>query len=241
MPLVARTTKQDNVRELQRTLCRAAWADPGRRFHAPYDKVYRRDVLLAALSLVLPHGPPQSTRQRCNPSATHVVYRLPADAEAALRRGSTFVDRVMRATSIVIFDEASWRHGEPDDPTRRSRDAPSSRCGPCGILRRSVAGGQGHSRRLRTGWGTPAWLDAHYGGSGHCPDGTCRSGARRPPVKLGRFALASAPRAVAPQASAPAPSGLEGRLVPEYRPPAARSTTCVTSHQDANRHARFFQ
>lgn len=45
MPLVARTTKQDNVRELQRTLYRAAKADPGRRFHALYDKVYRKDVL----------------------------------------------------------------------------------------------------------------------------------------------------------------------------------------------------
>jgi RNA-directed DNA polymerase len=45
VPLVARTTKQDNVRELQRTLYRAAKADPGRRFHALYDKVYRRDVL----------------------------------------------------------------------------------------------------------------------------------------------------------------------------------------------------
>jgi group II intron reverse transcriptase/maturase len=45
VPLVARTTKQDRVRELQRTLYRAAKADPGRRFHALYDKVYCRDVL----------------------------------------------------------------------------------------------------------------------------------------------------------------------------------------------------
>jgi group II intron reverse transcriptase/maturase len=42
---MARTTTIDKVRELQRTLYRAAKADPGRRFHALYDKVYRRDVM----------------------------------------------------------------------------------------------------------------------------------------------------------------------------------------------------
>ena len=49
---MARTTKQDKVRELQRTLYRAAKADPGRRFHALYDKVHRRDVLERAWELV---------------------------------------------------------------------------------------------------------------------------------------------------------------------------------------------
>jgi group II intron reverse transcriptase/maturase len=49
---MARATKQDKVRELQRTLYRAAKADPGRRFHALYDKVYRRDVLEHAWELV---------------------------------------------------------------------------------------------------------------------------------------------------------------------------------------------
>ena len=42
---MARTAEQDKVRELQRTLYRAAKADPERRFHALSDKVHRRDVL----------------------------------------------------------------------------------------------------------------------------------------------------------------------------------------------------
>jgi group II intron reverse transcriptase/maturase len=50
--IVARTTRQDKVRELQRTLYRAAKADPKRRFHALYDKIYRRDVLERAWELV---------------------------------------------------------------------------------------------------------------------------------------------------------------------------------------------
>ena len=49
---MARTAKQDRVRELQRTLYRAAKADPGRRFHALHDKVYRSDVLERAWELV---------------------------------------------------------------------------------------------------------------------------------------------------------------------------------------------
>ncbi len=42
---MARTVANDKTRELQRTLYRAAKADPKRRFHALYDKVLRRDVL----------------------------------------------------------------------------------------------------------------------------------------------------------------------------------------------------
>jgi RNA-directed DNA polymerase len=38
----------DPVRALQHTLYRAAKADPGRRFHALWDKVIRRDVLWRA-------------------------------------------------------------------------------------------------------------------------------------------------------------------------------------------------
>jgi len=39
---------RDKVRDLQRTLYRAAKASPERRFHQLYDKVYREDVLLRA-------------------------------------------------------------------------------------------------------------------------------------------------------------------------------------------------
>jgi RNA-directed DNA polymerase len=42
----------DKVRALQHTLYRAAKADPGRRFHALWDKVLRRDVLSRAWAMV---------------------------------------------------------------------------------------------------------------------------------------------------------------------------------------------
>ncbi|SNR66093.1 RNA-directed DNA polymerase [Blastococcus mobilis] len=44
----AQESTSDSVRALQHTLYRAAKADPGRRFHALADKVYRRDVLQRA-------------------------------------------------------------------------------------------------------------------------------------------------------------------------------------------------
>jgi RNA-directed DNA polymerase len=67
---MARTAKQDKVRELQRTLYRAAKADPGRRFHALYDKVYRRDVLERAWESV-----------RANKGAAGIDRQTIADVE----------------------------------------------------------------------------------------------------------------------------------------------------------------
>jgi group II intron reverse transcriptase/maturase len=49
-------TTEDKVRELQRTLYRAAKAEPGRRFHALYDKVLRRDVMERAWEQVRRNG-----------------------------------------------------------------------------------------------------------------------------------------------------------------------------------------
>src|SRR5829696_4908352 len=45
---MARSAEQDRVQALQHALYRAAKADPGRRFHALFDKVSRRDVVQRA-------------------------------------------------------------------------------------------------------------------------------------------------------------------------------------------------
>jgi hypothetical protein len=55
----------DPVRALQHALYRSAKADPGRRFPALRDKVYRRDVLWRAWGAVLHlHGCPLTARRR---------------------------------------------------------------------------------------------------------------------------------------------------------------------------------
>src|ERR1700680_2024156 len=85
---IARTTRQDQVRELQRTLYRAAKADPNRRFHALHDKVYRRDVLERAWeSARATHGaagidqPPIADVEQCG------VSRLLDELAADLKDG----------------------------------------------------------------------------------------------------------------------------------------------------------
>jgi len=91
VPLVASTTKPDKVRELQRTLYRAAKADPGRRFHALYDKVYRSDVLERAWELV-----------RANRGAAGIDKQSIADVE---RYG---VDRLLDELGADL-KEGRWR------------------------------------------------------------------------------------------------------------------------------------
>jgi RNA-directed DNA polymerase len=51
-PGSVRGVPADPVRALQHALYRAAKADPGRRFHALYDKVRRRDVMWRAWVMV---------------------------------------------------------------------------------------------------------------------------------------------------------------------------------------------
>jgi RNA-directed DNA polymerase len=88
---MARTTKQDKVRELQRTLYRAAKAVPGRRFHALYDKVHRRDLLERAWGLV-----------RANRGAAGIDRQTIADVE---RYG---VDRLLDELAADL-KEGRWR------------------------------------------------------------------------------------------------------------------------------------
>ncbi len=88
---MARTTKQDKVRDLQRTLYRAAKADPGRRFHALYDKVHRRDLLERAWGLV-----------RANRGAAGIDRETIADVE---RYG---VDRLLDELAADL-KEGRWR------------------------------------------------------------------------------------------------------------------------------------
>src|SRR5829696_4887367 len=86
---MARTIKQDKVRDLQRTLYRAAKADPGRRFHALYDKVLRRDVLERAWEQVRRNrGAPGIDRTTIADVEEHGVTRLLDELAADLKTGT---------------------------------------------------------------------------------------------------------------------------------------------------------
>src|SRR5246500_1662291 len=86
---MARTAKQETVRELQRTLYRAAKADPGRRFHALYDKVYRRDVLGWAWELVRANrGAAGIDRQTIADVEEYGIAKLLDELTADLKDGS---------------------------------------------------------------------------------------------------------------------------------------------------------
>ncbi len=85
---MARSIEQDKVRELQRTLYRAAKADPGRRFHALYDKVHRRDVLERAWELVRAnHGAAGIDKQTIAEVEEYGVDRLLDELAVDLREG----------------------------------------------------------------------------------------------------------------------------------------------------------
>src|SRR5437588_3049756 len=85
---MARATEQDRVRELKRTLYRAAKADPARRFHALYGKVYRRDVLERAWRLVRANrGAAGIDKQTIADVEQHGVSRLLDELAVDLKDG----------------------------------------------------------------------------------------------------------------------------------------------------------
>ena len=88
-PTVLGSEVLDPVRALQHALYRAAKADPGRRFHALYDKVYRRDVLERAWELVRRNrGAPGIDQVTIQQVERYGVDRLLDKLAAGLKDGS---------------------------------------------------------------------------------------------------------------------------------------------------------
>ena len=78
----------DRVRAFQHALYRAAKADPGRRFHALFDKVYRRDVLDRAWEDVRRNrGAAGIDRVSLADVEEYGAARLLGELEAELREG----------------------------------------------------------------------------------------------------------------------------------------------------------
>ena len=117
---MARTTKQDKVRELQRTLYRAAKADPGRRFHALYDKVHRRDVLERAWGLVRANrGAAGIDQETIADVERYGVSRLLDELAADLKDGSY---RPLAARRVFIPKPGRQKEQRPlSIPTVRDR------------------------------------------------------------------------------------------------------------------------
>jgi group II intron reverse transcriptase/maturase len=122
VPLVARTAKLDRVRELQRTLYRAAKADPGRRFHALYDKVYRSDVLEWAWGLVRANkGAAGIDRQTIADVEEYGIAKLLDELAADLKDGSY---RPLAARRVFIPKPGRLTEQRPlSIPTVRDRVA----------------------------------------------------------------------------------------------------------------------
>ena len=116
---MARTAEGDKVRELQRTLYRAAKADPGRRFHALHDKVHRRDVLERAWELVRRNrGAAGIDRITITDVEQYGIDRLLDELATALRDGSY---RPLAARRVFIAKPGSSERRPLSIPAVRDR------------------------------------------------------------------------------------------------------------------------
>ena len=88
-PGSVRGVPADPVRALQRALYRAAKADPGRRFHALYDKVRRRDVVQRAWAAVRRNdGAPGTGKITLGQVEEYGIDRLLGELASELRRAA---------------------------------------------------------------------------------------------------------------------------------------------------------
>ena len=87
-PAAVGSAPVDPVRALQHALYRAAKADPGRRFHALWDKVFRRDVLWRAwVAVRRNNGAPGIDKTTLAEVEQYGVTRLLDELAAELREG----------------------------------------------------------------------------------------------------------------------------------------------------------
>ena len=88
-PAAVGSAPADPVRALQHALYRAAKADPGRRFHALWDKIYRRDVLWRAWVAVFRNGgAPGIDKTTLGDVQEYGVTRLLDELATELKNGS---------------------------------------------------------------------------------------------------------------------------------------------------------
>jgi group II intron reverse transcriptase/maturase len=98
----------DKVRALQHTLYRAAKADPGRRFHALWDKILRRDVLWRGWAAVrASNGAPGIDRTTLGQVEEYGALRLLGELAAELAEGRY---RPLPARGVMIP-----KPGRPDE------------------------------------------------------------------------------------------------------------------------------
>jgi RNA-directed DNA polymerase len=109
----------DAVRALQHALYRAAKADPGRRFHALYDKVHRRDVLQRAWGQVRRNnGAPGIDATTLTDVEEYGVSRLLDELEADLKAGAY---RPLPARRVFIPKPGSSEQRPLSIPSVRDR------------------------------------------------------------------------------------------------------------------------
>ena len=116
----------DPVRALQHTLYRAAKADPGRRFHALRDKIFRKDVLWRAWVAVFRNdGAPGIDRATLADVEEYGVARLLDELAAELKEGGY---RPLPARRVLIPKPGTAEQRPLSIPTRVAYCAAPQAC-----------------------------------------------------------------------------------------------------------------